>query len=535
MASFKPFPRVNPQHWWRGAYAIAILAFAWACAQFYIPGKGFTYLVMFGDGESGRYIPELRSIDYYELTDSYGYDAQWYAQIAMRPNPADPVLRDALDAPAYRARRILFCWTAYGLAGGDPERALHLFAAQNIVCWLLLAMVLWRWFPPRDANNFVRWCGVMFSLGMCFSVRGALVDGPSLLLIAVGVALAEAGRPWWSAALLGISGLGKETNVLAGAALAELGPEVRRSWRRLPALAGVVALPLAAWLMVLNLWVGSPGDVGQRNFSWPFFAYVQKWRDTLAGWDVPDARAVMPWTLVVLVALTTQWLFFALRWRWHALWWRVGAAYALLMVFLGDAVWEGYPEAASRVLLPMALAFNVLVPRGRRWWVVLLLGNLTLVLAPQTLRAPPDGHEVSGPAELRRSLDPAGVVDVVFDDNWYAPESERPRRWRWSRGPATVTLRNPQAFALEANVKFDLESDAAREVVVRHGGREVWRGALGPKVRVPVEWRGVRLDPGVTVWAFETDTPAATPGTGDARRLAFRLENLEVKLTGRAE
>ena len=58
------------------------------------------------------------------------------------------------------------------------------------------------------------------------------------------------------------------------------------------------------------------------------------------------------------------------------------------MIFLGAAVWEGYPGAASRVLLPMTLAFNILVPRGWKWWGVLLLGNLSVFATYDTLRAP---------------------------------------------------------------------------------------------------------------------------------------------------
>ncbi len=535
MASFKPFSQTQVRRCWCAAYFIAIAAFGWICAHFYIPGQGFTYLIMFSDAESGRYIPELRAIDFYEFVESGGYDAQWYAQLAMHPNVGDPVLQEALDGPAYRARRILFSWLAYALAGGDPVRALHIFAVENIVGWFLLAALLWRWFPPRDASNFVRWFGVMYSLGLCFSVGAALTDGPSLLLIATGLALAEAGRPWWSAAVLGIAGLGKETNVLAAAGLLEGRMGDGRRWLRWILQGLVVAIPLAAWVVVLEFWIGRSGDLGQRNFAGPFVGYVQKWRDSLAGWADPESRAVLPKTLLVLVSLTTQWLFFVLRPRWRELWWRVGAAYAMLMIFLGGAVWEGYPEAAVRVLLPMALAFNVLVPRGRWWWGVLLLGNLTVLLAPDPLRPPAEGQEVRGSGELRRTADTGKPVDVVFDRSWHPPERQGSERWRWSRGPAPLTVQNPHPFALVADLTFQLESDGERRLVVRQDGQEVWSGVLPPKQRVPVEWRGIRLRPGANTWHFETDTPAAPPGNGDERLLAFRIRNLEVRLTGRGD
>jgi hypothetical protein len=57
-----------------------------------------------------------------------------------------------------------------------------------------LAALLLRWFPPNNWGDFLRWGAVMFSHGMCMSVRHSLVDGPSLLLVAVAMAALEQGR-----------------------------------------------------------------------------------------------------------------------------------------------------------------------------------------------------------------------------------------------------------------------------------------------------------------------------------------------------
>ena len=232
VARLIPFNQRNSARALPFAYAATVAVFVWICAQFYVPGKGFTYLVMFGGNVSERYIPALKAINYYQEPDSTGYDAQYYAQIAMRPWLSNRALGAAVDSLPYRARRILFCWTAYGLAGGDPAWALHIYAVQNIVCWFLLAALLLYWFPPTLWENFFRWFGVMFSFGLCFSVRGSLVDGPSLLLIAVGMILAERGRSWWAAGVLGLAGLGKETNIIAGATFAPANARDRRGWLR---------------------------------------------------------------------------------------------------------------------------------------------------------------------------------------------------------------------------------------------------------------------------------------------------------------
>jgi hypothetical protein len=506
-------------------------------SQFYLPGKGFTYLIMFGEKESPRYIPALKAINHYELENSGGYDAQYYAQIAMRPWLSNRALQGAVDSLPYRARRILFCWTAYGLAWGDPARALNIYAVQNIACWLLLAALLLRWFPASSWENFIRWFGVLFSFGMCFSVRGSLVDGPSLLLIAGGVALAEAGRRWWSAALLGVAGLGKETNILAGAVFAPAKLNDGREWLREIARWAMVVAPLAIWVVVLQLWLGRASDAGARNFDWPFAAYLRKCQVTWTEITSIEPDIFAKWSVVMLVALTAQWLFFALRPRWDLPWWRVGAAYSVLMIFLGDAVWEGYPGAASRVLLPMALAFNVLVPRGRiGWLLVLIVGNLTVLMASDTLRAPGrESFALEGPRALRIVPESGQVVEAVFDKSWYPPEKSWLEFWRWSNGSGTIALRNPHPFALTADISFGLRANDTRVVNVKHNGETLARAALVPGEQREVAIRDVRLEPGETVWHFETDVPPAFPANDELRRIAFSLRNYKIVLRGKAE
>ena len=80
---------------------------------------------------------------------SPGYDGQFYAQLAVEPLLRDRRIDEALDTPPYRARRILFSWTAYLLGLGRPAWILKVYAVQNIVAWLLLAWLLLRWFPPH--------------------------------------------------------------------------------------------------------------------------------------------------------------------------------------------------------------------------------------------------------------------------------------------------------------------------------------------------------------------------------------------------
>jgi hypothetical protein len=516
---------------------LVVAVFTWNLALFRLPGQGFTYLILFGEMEHARYLPELKATDHYEMRQSPGYDSQWYAQIAMHPRLGDPALKTAVDGLAYRARRILFPLLAWLLAGGNAARAMNVYAWENIVCWYALALLLFRWLPPVSWGNVGRWACVLLSFGLVFSVVRALLDGPSLLLVSLGIVLVECRRPWLAAVVFGISGLGKDTNVLCGASLEPPSSGAAREWTGWLLRCALAVIPLVAWFLVLRLWLGHGDDIGGRNFAAPFAALARKLHEIAAGLGAGARPAtVARHDLYVVAGLMAQFVFFAARPRWRDPFWRVGAAYALLMVFLGDAVWEGYPSAAARVLLPMTLAFNITVPRGRWWALLLVAGNLGVLSSPDISKPP--GREsfvVEGPESLRVNPSDHAAVGAVFGPrNWWTPEKSRWEFWRWNLGDGTITLHNPQSFTLVARVTFRLRcAGDARGVSVEEGGRVLWHGTLEPEDVLPVSLGEVELAPGDTVLSFTNDRPPDKPANGEARRLTFSLRHLEIDLLGR--
>jgi hypothetical protein len=124
-------------------------------------------------------------------------------------------------------------------------------------------------------------------------------------------------------------------------------------------------MPLLAWMTYVRVRFGPAEDPGLGNFTLPFAGFIEKVRFVGRDLASPEATPLSWATLAVVVALAVQWGFFAFRWRPGERWWRIGAMFALMMVFLATPVWEGYPGASTRVLLPMTLAFNLLVPP--RW------------------------------------------------------------------------------------------------------------------------------------------------------------------------
>lgn len=508
-------------------------AFTWNATFFYLPGQGFTFLIQFGEKMHSIYLPQLKAVSHYEMPDSVGYDSQYYAEIALRPNPGDPVLAKSVDGLPYRIRRILFPAVAWLLGGGDPSRILNVFALENIVCWYLLAAFLLKWLPPVNWSNCLRWAAILFSFGLTFSVARALLDGPSLLLVALSMAMTENDRPWMAAAILGLAGLGKETNVLAAAGMKIGASKEGSRWVNWTARCALAVFPLIIWVVCIRYWAGKTLELGDsRNFAAPFSALAEKMQQTISRLLAEGYPSVAKYDFLVLIGVLAQFFFFVFRIRGHDLWWRLGATYAVLMIVLGDAVWENYPSAAARVLLPMTLAFNISVPRGRWWALLLLVGNLG-VLASADIMKPPgrESFVVIGSSSLRTNPKDGQSVEAIYGTkNWWRVERSRWEFWRWMNGDATIAVHNPQPFVLDAKISFRLRSVDERAARVSLGDKVLWSGMLSPGDAVRVTLDGIKLHPGETVIGFASDRPAAYPGHNDPRRLSFSVRDFEIDL-----
>ncbi|HEY3884446.1 MAG TPA: hypothetical protein VGL62_04520, partial [Vicinamibacterales bacterium] len=325
---------------------IVVAVFVFAIVRFYQPGDGFTALIGFPRGDSFE-PAALRGIPHYEYP-ALSYDGQFYATRSLDPMLTDPAMDSQMDNAPFRARRILFSWTAYLAGFGRPALILNAYALQNAVAWLLLALLLCRWIPPTTPRGLAVWSASLLSHGLMWSVRFALLDGPSLLLIAIAVLLVEDRRTWASAAVAGIAGLARETNVLA--ALAQPFPQRAVDWLR----AVVVAAPLLVWLDYLRsiyrstLFSGTSGEIGVPG--------VGLAQTASATWHLLRTHGVLSaagLNVCILVPLLIQAVFLVRFRHWRDPWWRVAAGYAALMAILPAVLWAPETGAVSRVMLPL--------------------------------------------------------------------------------------------------------------------------------------------------------------------------------------
>ena len=493
-------------------------------AQFYLPGMGFTSLLSIGSRLDERAVEKLRAVPHYAIEDSWGYDGTYYVQLALHPTLDQPAeLGAAIDNLSYRARRILPSWVAWGLGLGRDAWIVHVFAVLNVGVWLLLGWVLLRWLPPDRWSNLLRWAGVLFSHGMCMSVRNSLADAAGLLLVALTVLALERGRKPGAVVALGAAMLTKETSLLAGTALIPARGSGAGAWARAVGLGALALVPFVVWLGYVR-WKAGPGnDPGLGNFTWPLAGLAEKCGVVLAELAVRGAQPEIVGSVLVVIALMTQAAFFFLHREPGRAWWRVGVGFAGLMMFVAQPVWEGYPGAATRVLLPMTLAFNLLVPRGRRWLAVLVLGNLSAIVGVNEFSAPPhESFVVSGESAVRAR------VKLERGAGWYGAEGDGRRQWRWSSGRGELRLVSRAGEPIAVRLSGEIGALKPGAVTIRAGDAVRWTGAVAVARTAFTTKEFLVPAGGAVAVEFASDAPGVRFANGDERMLAFAVYDVDI-------
>lgn len=518
--------------WWT-AVILVLLGMVGAFSRYYIPGTGFTYVLDIGDSRYGlRRLPEFATLPYYRQLGVPGYDGQFYAQLALRPSARDPELIKVIDNPPYRARRAMMAWVAWAVGLGRPTWVLNVFACLNLLSWLALGVLLWRWFTPGDPWGLAVWSAVMLSAGLLSSMRHALTDGPALLALTATMALLESGRRWPAVVAAAVSGLTRETTLLVGLAFAPATLRPQRAWLKAAGLVALATAPLALWMWHLRgLWQASAFEgSGVDNITWPFTGYVGRWQEIFQAFAQRGFGEIQIGNFLIHVGVTVQAIWIVVRPRWKSLWWRIGAVHVVLLAVIDTQVWEGYPGASARVLLPLLLAFNLTLPRGRAGLVLLVMGNLGLYAGLLEMRPPARAAwSVHGPMEIVRDAATGRRFTVEYLDGFYSPESYQEHAWRWTSGQAWLRLANPQPFVVRARMEFGLRAVSARRVVLRVAEEQVWSGRVGPDLQ-EVEVPELLIPPGGLVLVFEAGRPEA-PDESDTRELAVAVYDVRITLS----
>jgi hypothetical protein len=310
------------------------------------------------------------------------YDGQFYAQRALDPLVRDPQVDHAMDLAPFRARRILFSWTAYVIGLGRPAWILEVYALQNVAAWLILAALLSRWMPPGRPRGLLAWAACLLSHGLLWSVRFALLDGPSLALT-VWADQARRGSPSVRVGGRRRCERARPRDQRHRRPSRSRCRTVLRAWGRLFAAVVIVLLPILIWEDYLRsiyrstIMAGADGQVAVPGVV-VARTVAGLWRAVRAEglWSARGLEAC------VIVPLLVQAAFVATRPQVRDPWWRVAAGYVVLMLIIDRVLWAPSTGAITRVMLPLTVGFNALLmrePRPGRFWPWFVGGNLHVI------------------------------------------------------------------------------------------------------------------------------------------------------------
>lgn len=324
---------------------------------------GFLGLIYFGKAFETSQLPEVGNRGF-KASLPIGYDGQFYAQLALRPALADDDIIEALDNPAYRARRIGLPLLAYVLGGGQPALTLQVYALLNVVFWLILLFVIDRHVGLHLPRNGLLFIVLLWSTGTLASIERSLADFPAVVL---GVLALLSGRKWFISSLLfGVSGLCKETSVLSFAAAPWRSKPERVQARRLATVAAMTLLPIAIWVSYIHFRIPADLVMGSNNFALPFVGLAHKLSDTVlalkTSWDSagPGSRMASLFELIAPMSLLIQATYLLVKPQVDSRQWLFGIAFAILLFVLGGNVWADQ-YAYCRALLPLTFSFNLLI------------------------------------------------------------------------------------------------------------------------------------------------------------------------------
>jgi hypothetical protein len=192
----------------------------------------------------------------------------------------------------------------------------------------------------------------------------------------------ESGRALLSAAVVGIAGLGRETNLLVAAA--QPVPRNARAIVRTIAAVALAVAPLLIWEDYLRSIYRSTIFAGADQLTMPGAALRIAWT---RGLDALRGNASTPGdclALTLLVSLVVQATYVLVRREYASAWWRVAVSYVALMLVLDRVLADPQTGAITRVLLPLTIGFNILLAsesRPVRFWTWFVAGNLHLLSA----------------------------------------------------------------------------------------------------------------------------------------------------------
>jgi hypothetical protein len=183
-------------------------------------------------------------------------------------------------------------------------------------------------------------------------------------------------KDWWATSVLALAGFARETNVLGVAMFEPAAPWKREGWLVWGLKTICVLAPLAFWAGWLSRHFSNGNIWNSGNLYLPGFGLAAKLAVNVYNLWVHPNNYYYRANMIMLLAMVFRGGYLCLNREWRDPVWRLGAGYVLLALCLGNSVWEGYPGAYLRVLIPLTFAYNLRLPSSSRGCLLALIGNI---------------------------------------------------------------------------------------------------------------------------------------------------------------
>jgi hypothetical protein len=343
----------------------------------------FTSLIYFGAEFRNSALTEIKAMR--PAVDSpYGYDGQFYAQVAIDPLLRNPQLQKALEDPVYRAVRIFLPAVAYLAGLGKPFVIVQVYALLNLFFWFMLLFGLVRYLRASTARDFLCILATVYTTGALISVQRALTDLPAATLGFYASALN--GNPAWIMTSLAI--LTRQTSLIFLFRFAWPLPKDRADGVALAFRVALAVAPLCLWIVYVYHIFGSSVQY-HGHFGWPFrdwALYVyENWKALSVTPFKFDMKSIHNWgwrlmEFLAPLSAMVQVCYFAV-WRTpRCAYWRIGVGFAIMFIFLSSVAFVEQ-IAFCRMVLPMTIAFNIglMQQKGYAFAFNFIAGNVGLV------------------------------------------------------------------------------------------------------------------------------------------------------------
>jgi hypothetical protein len=538
----KTLPKIFP---WRpslwvfalvGAGAFAVLLGAYI--RIWSPTYGITRFIIIGHEFNQRGLAVYRATPKYMdpyPPDRWGFDGQYYAELSLDPLLRDPQIKQAIDNPPYRARRILMPWLAWLGGLGRPFWVLNVYAGLNLAFWLGFVVMMAVLFRPHGWAGVAGFAAMLLTCGIIESMRSSLTDFPAFVLMTLAVMLGGTG----GAGVLALAALAREVNVLGLAALVDFRPPWREALRKNFRLGLIAAGPMLLWFGYIAWRLRMHAAVDGDNLDWPFYAIGRKLHEFI----VMARQGGIEWSefyksydlhaLLTIVATLTQCIYLLTHREWGNRLWRMAAVFVPFFFCIGYPAWASH-FTVTRHALPITLGFNLFLAMrpGRRWLWWFLLGNCFVPYGVFEFsfygRETPPNPEFTVVGEPSEDTS----VNAHFGAGWLGVESSQRKIWRWAdQQEAILEFSNVRPKPVEAEFAFSTTSPVLRNLRVSAGGRTLWSGQIDYGLE-SVRSQKFILPPGETIVSFTTSVPPASPGLDDPRELTFMVTKLQLTVTG---